>query len=87
MREIHWRPTSDEWTFFIKKQGRATLFTAPDAATTFDYMTGDVGYFPQSNSHYVENTGDVDLMFMEVLHAPQFTGEWFECLALVELSD
>ncbi|KAJ5818849.1 hypothetical protein N7474_004440 [Penicillium riverlandense] len=80
MREIHWHPSSDEWTFFIKGQGRATLFTAPDQATTFDYRAGDVGYFPQSNSHYIENTGDEDLMFLEVLQAPQFTdmalGQW-----------
>mgnify|MGYP001658123165 CR=1 FL=1 len=74
MREIHWHPTSDEWTFFISGQGRATLFTAPNAATTFDYRAGDVGYFPKSNSHYIENTGDEDLVFVEVLQAPQFTG-------------
>jgi oxalate decarboxylase family bicupin protein len=80
MREIHWHPSSDEWTFFIQGQGRATLFTAPSYATTFDYRAGDVGYFPQSNSHYIENTGDEDLMFVEVLKAPQFTGKltiWF----------
>jgi oxalate decarboxylase family bicupin protein len=80
MREIHWHPTSDEWTFFISGQGRATLFTAPDAATTFDYAGGDVGYFPKSNSHYIENTGDEDLVFLEVLQAPEFTdmalGQW-----------
>ncbi|KAJ5926214.1 hypothetical protein N7516_007987 [Penicillium verrucosum] len=80
MREIHWHPTSDEWTFFISGQGRATLFTAPDAATTFDYAGGDVGYFPKSNSHYIENTGDEDLVFVEVLQAPKFTdvalGQW-----------
>ncbi|CAG8945909.1 unnamed protein product [Penicillium salamii] len=80
MREIHWHPTSDEWTFFISGQGRATLFTAPNAATTFDYRGGDVGYFPKSNSHYIENTGDEDLVFVEVLQAPLFTdmalGQW-----------
>ncbi|KAJ5118034.1 hypothetical protein N7526_011057 [Penicillium atrosanguineum] len=80
MREIHWHPTSDEWTFFIQGQGRATLFTAPNAATTFDYRAGDIAYFPQSNSHYIENTGDEDLMFVEVLQASQFTdmalGQW-----------
>lgn len=74
MREIHWHPTSDEWTYFIKGQGRATLFSPPDKATTFDYMSGDVGYFPQSHSHYIENTGDEDLVFVEVLRAPRFTG-------------
>ncbi|OQD70336.1 hypothetical protein PENDEC_c024G02496 [Penicillium decumbens] len=80
MREIHWHPTSDEWTFFVKGQGRATLFTAPEDATTFDYRAGDIAYFPQSNSHYIENTGDEDLIFVEVLKAPQFTdmalGQW-----------
>ncbi|KAJ9223914.1 hypothetical protein DTO027B5_493 [Paecilomyces variotii] len=80
MREIHWHPTSDEWTFFISGQGRATLFTAPDQATTFDYHGGDVGYFPQSNSHYIENTGSEDLVFLEVLQADKFTdislGQW-----------
>ncbi|CAG8902764.1 unnamed protein product [Penicillium egyptiacum] len=80
MREIHWHPTSDEWTFFISGEGRATLFTAPNAATTFDYRGGDVGYFPKSNSHYIENTGDEALVFVEVLQAPEFTdmalGQW-----------
>ncbi|OJJ31397.1 hypothetical protein ASPWEDRAFT_141622 [Aspergillus wentii DTO 134E9] len=80
MREIHWHPTSDEWTFFIKGAGRATLFSAPSTATTFDYRAGDVGYFPQSNSHYIENTGDGDLVFLEVLQADKFTdvalGQW-----------
>lgn len=76
MREIHWHPTSDEWTFFIKGKARATLFTAPTTATTFDYRAGDVGYFPQSNSHYIENTGDEDLMFLEVLQTDKFTGDF-----------
>ncbi|EAW14256.1 putative oxalate decarboxylase [Aspergillus clavatus NRRL 1] len=80
MREIHWHPSSDEWTFFIRGQGRATLFSAPSTATTFDYRAGDVGYFPRSNSHYIENTGDEDLMFLEVLQAESFTdialGQW-----------
>ncbi|KAJ5781234.1 hypothetical protein N7457_006394, partial [Penicillium paradoxum] len=80
MREIHWHTTSDEWTFFISGQGRGTLFTAPSAATTFDFAAGDVGYFPQSDSHYIENTGDEDLVFLEVLQASEFTdmalGQW-----------
>ncbi|GES64932.1 oxalate decarboxylase [Aspergillus terreus] len=80
MREIHWHPSSDEWTFFIRGQGRATLFEAPSTATTFDYRAGDVGYFPQSRSHYIENTGNEELMFLEVLQADSFTdialGQW-----------
>ncbi|KAL4787009.1 RmlC-like cupin domain-containing protein [Aspergillus varians] len=80
MREIHWHPTSDEWSFFISGQGRATLLEAPSTATTFDFHAGDVGYFPKSHSHYVENTGDVDLVFLEVLQADHFSdvalGQW-----------
>ncbi|KAA8648403.1 hypothetical protein EYZ11_000382 [Aspergillus tanneri] len=80
LREIHWHPTSDEWTFFIRGQGRATLFEAPSTATTFDYRAGDVGYFPQSHSHYIENTGDEELVVLEVLQAKEFTdialGQW-----------
>ncbi|KAF2085962.1 putative oxalate decarboxylase [Saccharata proteae CBS 121410] len=80
MREIHWHTTSDEWAFFIAGTARGTLFTAPKTATTFDFRAGDVGYFPQSNSHYIENVGDDDVILLEVLQADQFTdmslGQW-----------
>ncbi|KAL2009489.1 hypothetical protein VTN00DRAFT_5296 [Thermoascus crustaceus] len=91
MREIHWHPSSDEWSFFIQGQGRATLFTAPDEATTFDYRAGDVAYFPKSNSHYIENTGDEDLMFVEVLQADHFSdialGQWIASTPRQIISD
>ncbi|QGA18862.1 hypothetical protein EYB26_006547 [Talaromyces marneffei] len=73
LREIHWHPSSDEWTFFIQGQGRATLFTPPSEAMTFDYMAGDVAYFPKSNSHYIENTGNEDLIVLEVLQADHYS--------------
>jgi oxalate decarboxylase family bicupin protein len=38
MREIHWHPLSDEWTFFISGKARATLFTAPSSANTVSIM-------------------------------------------------
>lgn len=31
-----------------------------------------MGYIPQAASHYVENTGDEDVIFLEVLQAPKF---------------
>lgn len=76
MREIHWHPSSDEWTFFISGQARATLFTPPNVATTFDYRAGDVAYFPKSNSHYIENVGNEDVVFLEVLQADHFSGKF-----------
>lgn len=84
MREIHWHPSSDEWTFFIQGRGRATLFTPPSEATTFDYLAGDVAYFPKSNSHYIENTGDEDLIVLEVLQADHYSGMSSHCIEVLQ---
>ncbi|RDA93034.1 hypothetical protein CP533_0695 [Ophiocordyceps camponoti-saundersi (nom. inval.)] len=73
MREMHWHTTSDEWDYFLQGSGRATIYKAPDAANTFDFTAGDVGYIPQAAAHYVENTGNEDLVFLEVLQAPKFS--------------
>ncbi|GKU01936.1 oxalate decarboxylase [Fusarium langsethiae] len=73
VREIHWHTTSDEWSYFLQGSGRVTVFKAPESARTFDFTAGGVGYIPAANSHYVENTGDTDLIFLEVLQAPKFS--------------
>ena len=49
------------------------MYNAPQSSTTFDYTTGDVGYIPASNSHYIENTGTEDVIFLEVLQQAKFT--------------
>lgn len=73
MREIHWHTTSPEWNYFLQGSARITVFSAPEAARTFDFTSGSVGYIPQAASHYVENTGDEDVIFLEVLQAPKFS--------------
>jgi oxalate decarboxylase family bicupin protein len=73
MREMHWHLTSDEWNYFLQGSARMTLYLAPDAAQTFDMTAGDVGYIPAANSHYIENTGTEDVIFLEVLQASKFT--------------
>ncbi|KAI4185057.1 MAG: hypothetical protein L6R41_004354 [Letrouitia leprolyta] len=75
MREIHWHTDSDEWNFFIAGNARITVFSAPVSSRTFDFAAGDVGYVPFPDTHYIENTGDVDVVYLEVLQAPKFTGE------------
>ena len=65
--------TSDEWNFFISGTARLTTFVAPSSSRTFDFHAGDVGYIPVPESHYIENTGDEDVVFLEVLQAPKFT--------------
>ena len=75
MREIHWHTDSDEWNFFISGNARMSVFSAPTASRTFDFTEGDVGYIPFPDSHYIENTGDIDVVYLEVLQAPKFTGK------------
>ena len=76
MRELHWHPTSDEWNFFIAGSARITVFQAPESSRTFDYEAGSVGYIPVAASHYIENTGTENLVLLEVLQAPKFTGKF-----------
>ncbi len=80
MREIHWHLTSDEWSFFIAGSARLTVFQGPANSRTFDFQAGDVGYVPAVDSHYVENVGPEDVVYMEVLQAPKYTdisvGQW-----------
>jgi len=72
LRELHWHPNADEWQYYISGKGRMTVFAAASAARTMDFEEGDVGYIPISNPHYVENTGDSDLVFLEMFK----TGEY-----------
>ncbi|TFK84078.1 oxalate decarboxylase [Polyporus arcularius HHB13444] len=68
MRELHWHPTQDEWSYFIG-QGRVTIHAGTSAARTFDYEAGDVGFVPASLGHYVENTGNTTLHFLEIFNS------------------
>ncbi len=36
LRELHWHPTVSEWQFWIKGQGRMTVFNAEEDARTMD---------------------------------------------------
>jgi oxalate decarboxylase len=72
MREIHWHPNADEWQYYISGKARMTVFAAEAAARTFDFQAGDVGYVPMSMSHFIENTGDEPLRFLELFKAPRF---------------
>jgi oxalate decarboxylase len=72
MRELHWHPNADEWQYYISGQARMTVFAAEARARTFDYRAGDVGYVQMSMSHFIENTGDEPLRFLELFRAPRF---------------
>jgi oxalate decarboxylase len=72
MRELHWHPNTDEWQYYISGRGRMTVFASGGKARTFDYQAGDVGYAPFAMGHYVENTGDEPLRFLEMFRSSYF---------------
>ena len=72
MRELHWHPNNDEWQYYIEGQGRMTVFAAEHKSRTFDFQAGDVGYVPFAMGHYIENTGDTKLSFLEMFKSNRF---------------
>ena len=72
LRELHWHPNNDEWQYYISGQGRMTVFASGGKARTFDYQAGDVGYVPFAMGHYIENTGDTPLRFLEMFRSERF---------------
>ncbi len=72
MRELHWHPNASEWQYYMAGQGRMTVFMPVGSARTMDFKANDVGYIPATAGHYIENTGDTDLVFLEMFKAPQF---------------
>jgi oxalate decarboxylase len=72
MRELHWHQNADEWQYYIQGRGRMTVFFNGGKARTADFTAADVGYVKKTLGHYIENTGDTDLIFLEVFKDPRF---------------
>ena len=72
LRELHWHQNADEWQYYIQGKGRMTVFFNGGKGRTADFEAGDVGYVPQTFGHYIENTGDTDLIFLEMFKSPVF---------------
>ncbi|MEK4876353.1 oxalate decarboxylase family bicupin [Bacillus sp. FSL W8-0102] len=72
MREMHWHPNNDEWQYYLSGTGRMTVFAANGKARTFNYRAGDVGYVPFVFGHYIQNTGDQSLWFLEMFKSDRF---------------
>ena len=66
IRELHWHQNADEWQYYISGSGRMTVFATGGRARTIDFQAGDVGYVQKTLPHYVQNTGDTDLKFLEM---------------------
>ena len=72
LREMHWHPNADEWQYYIAGQGEMTIFNVGPRAVTQNFKPGDIGYVKKSLGHYIKNTGDTDLVFLEIFRAPRF---------------
>lgn len=79
IRELHWHQNADEWQYYFAGKGRMTVFATGGRARTMDFQTGDVGYVQQTLPHYIENTGDTDLKFLEM-----FRSSFYQDLSLSE---
>jgi oxalate decarboxylase len=79
LRELHWHPNQDEWQYYIRGKARMGVFSANARARTMDFEEGDVGYVLQSSPHYIENTGDSDVVFLEM-----FKSDHYEDISLAE---
>jgi oxalate decarboxylase len=79
LRELHWHPNADEWQYYISGKGRMTVVATGNRARTVDFQAGDVGYVQKTLLHYVENTGDSDLIFLEM-----FKSTFYQDLSLSE---
>jgi len=72
LRELHWHPNSDEWQYYISGKGRMTVVSTGNKARTMEFEAGDAGYVEKTLLHYVENTGDSDLVFLEMFKSPVY---------------
>ena len=72
MREMHWHPNADEWQYYLRGKARMTVFNTGPKVTTNDFRPGDVGVVRKNLGHYVENTGDDVLQFLEVFRASKY---------------
>lgn len=72
LREMHWHPNADEWSFFIRGRARVTIFASEGQARTFDYVPGDVMIVPRNMGHFIENIGDEPVEMLEIFRADEF---------------
>ena len=78
MREMHWHPNTDEWQYYIEGQARMGVFGASGQARTFDFQPNDVGFVPFAMGHYIENTGDMTLRFLEIFKSDYYADVSFD---------
>jgi len=72
IRELHWHPNASEWQFWVAGSGRMTIVMPAGKARTMDFKANDIGFVPAVAGHYIENTGQTDVVLLEMFRAPRF---------------
>jgi oxalate decarboxylase len=72
LRELHWHPNASEWQFWLAGKGRMTIVMNEGRARTMDFNANDVGFVPRVATHYIENTGDTDVVYLEMFKSDRF---------------
>ena len=72
MPDRHWYPNADEWQYYRQGSARMSVFNTGPHANTTDFRAGDVGLVRRNCGHYVENTGDDDLGFIETFRSDHY---------------
>ncbi|GHC26139.1 oxalate decarboxylase [Kushneria pakistanensis] len=72
LRELHWHTNNDEWQYYLSGTGRLGVFAGAGEARTYDVHEGDVGYIPFAMGHYIENTGDTTMRFLELFKSDHY---------------
>jgi oxalate decarboxylase len=72
LRELHWHPNATEWQFWLAGKGRMSIIMNEGRVRTMDFNANDVGFVPRVATHYIENTGNTDVMFLEMFKSDRF---------------
>src|SRR5215471_19663692 len=72
LRELHWHPNASEWQFWLAGKGRMTVVLNEGRARTMDFNAKAVGFVPRVAGHYIENSGETEVVFLEMFKADQF---------------
>jgi oxalate decarboxylase/phosphoglucose isomerase-like protein (cupin superfamily) len=76
--DMHWHPNTDEWQYYISGQARMGVFASSGEARTFDFFENDVGFVPFAMGHYIENTGNTTLRFLEIFKSDYYADVSFD---------
>jgi oxalate decarboxylase len=72
LRELHWHPNADEWSYIISGRARMTIFGAHGRTKTDEFGPGQVAFVSEGFGHYIEQIGDEPTKILLIFNAPVY---------------